>query len=394
MLFWRNGLFAVGPESAGAHPGPACYRKGGPLTITDANLFLGRIVPEHFPKIFGPNEDQPLGTEIVFELFTELTEEINKDNRAAGRAQFSAEEVALGFLRVASEVMARPIRALTEARGHDTSDHMLSCFGGAGGQHACDVAAALSISQVVIHKYSSILSAYGLSLADVVHEVQRPAAMAFGPSKYPEITTTLDELSETATNHLRNQKLGDDLIRLELYLNMRYEGSNSSFMIMQEPHQKVQNFQTTFEERHSREFGFVFPEKKILIDDFRVRAVGSSAKITGESPYQQLKRVSEKSVAVPEPETKTLICFDANSGRISTGVHLIGSLEPGARLPGPALILDKTQTIFVSPGCVATVLDSTVMIDLAGSEKKVTDVSAVATGEEVNPIKLSIFGHR
>ncbi|KAH7395849.1 5-oxoprolinase [Cadophora sp. MPI-SDFR-AT-0126] len=394
MLFWRNGLFAVGPESAGAHPGPACYRKGGPLTITDANLFLGRIVPEYFPKIFGPNEDLPLGTEIVVELFTKLTKEINNDNRAASRAEFSAEEVALGFLRVASEVMARPIRALTEARGHDTSDHMLSCFGGAGGQHACDVAAALSISQVVIHKYSSILSAYGLSLADVVHEVQRPAAMAFGPSKYPEITATLDELSETAAEHLRSQKLGDDLIRLELYLNMRYEGSNSSFMIMQEPHQNVQNFQRTFEERHSREFGFVFPEKKILIDDFRVRAIGSSAKAEGDSPYQQLKWVAEKQIAVPEPETKTLVCFDAKSGHVSTAVHLLGSLQPGTRLQGPALILDKTQTILVSPGCLATVLESTVMIDLAGPEKKITDTSAVLTGDEVNPIKLSIFGHR
>lgn len=392
MLFWRNRLFAVGPESAGAHPGPACYRKGGPLTITDANLFLGRIVPEYFPKIFGPNEDQPLGTEIVVELFAKLTEEINNDNRAASRAEFSPEEVALGFLRVASEVMARPIRALTEARGHDTSDHMLSCFGGAGGQHACDVAAALSISEVVIHKYSSILSAYGLSLADVVHEVQRPAAMAFGPSKFPEITATLDELSSTATEHLKSQKLGDDLIRLELYLNMRYEGSNSSFMIMQEPRQAIENFQKTFEERHSREFGFVFPEKKILVDDFRVRAVGSAAKHIEDSPYQQLKRVAN-TVAVPEPETKTFICFDAKLGHISTGVHLLGNLQPGTRLSGPALILDKTQTILVSPGCVATVLDSTVMIDLA-AEKKLSDIFSARSGDEVNPIKLSIFGHR
>ena len=123
-------------------------------------------------------------------------------------------------------------------------------------------------------------------------------------------------------------------------------------------------------------------------------AVGSSAKITGESPYQQLKKVSGKIVAIPEPEIKTLICFDAKSGHISTGVHLLGNLEPGTRLPGPALILDKTQTILVSPGCVATVLDSTVMIDLAGPGNKTTNVSAVATGEEVNPIKLSIFGHR
>ncbi|KAH7010181.1 Hydantoinase/oxoprolinase-domain-containing protein [Ilyonectria destructans] len=143
----RNGLFAVGSESAGAHPGPACYRKGGPLAIIDAKLFLGRIAPEYFPKIFGVNEDQPLGTEIVAEKFAHLTKEINADNRAAGRREFTAQEVALRFLQVASEVMARPIRALTEARGYDTSDHTLACFGGAGGQHACDVARALSISE-------------------------------------------------------------------------------------------------------------------------------------------------------------------------------------------------------------------------------------------------------
>ncbi|KAI1300869.1 5-oxoprolinase [Xylaria venustula] len=395
MLFWRNGLFVVGPESAGAHPGPACYRKGGPLTITDANLFLGRIAPDYFPKIFGPNEDQPLSTEIVNEKFAQLTKEINADNVAAGRGEFTAEEVALGFLRVASEVMARPIRALTEARGHDTSEHILSCFGGAGGQHACDVAKALSISQVVIHKYSSILSAYGLSLADLVHEIQRPAAMDFNSSNISKISETLDELSASTTEHLVKSRVAKDRIRLELYLNMRYEGSNSSFMIMQEAGSAIKDYQKHFEERHSREFGFAFPEKKILIDDFRVRAIGSMNDYAGMSPYQQLKKFADTEITVPSPETTMEVCFDAAVGRTKTDVHLLGNLKPGTRITGPVLILDNTQTIVVAPGSIASILENTVVIDIVGNSNKETPISS-STGDElnVNPIKLSIFGHR
>ncbi|KAH7029893.1 hydantoinase [Microdochium trichocladiopsis] len=396
MLFWRNGLFAVGPESAGAHPGPACYRKGGPLTITDANVFLGRVVPEYFPKIFGPNEDEPLDTQVVADKFAQLTAEINADNQAAGRNELTAEQVALGFLRVASEVMARPIRALTEARGFDASDHILSCFGGAGGQHACDVAQALSISQVVIHKYSSILSAYGLALADLVHETQRPAAITFTANNYDEITKVLSELSAAASDHLVGQKVDRELIRLELYLNMRYEGSNSSFMVMQESGEEIGSFQRSFEERHLREFGFVFPGKKILIDDFRVRAIGSTASSAGSSPYQQRKHVANKVVTLPTPEMITKVCFEAQLKRVDTPIYLMAKLEPGSTIPGPALVLDNTQTLLVVPGTVATILESSVMIDLEDEQQSAqVEQAGVQTSEdEVNPIKLSIFSHR
>lgn len=159
ILFWENGLFRVGPESAGAHPGPAAYRKGGPLTITDANLLLGRLLPEYFPKIFGPGEDQPLDVQGVREKFEELAGDILRDT---GR-KVTPEEVALGFIEVANETMCRPIRSLTEARGFELDSHNLAVFGGAGGQHACEIAENLSISRVVMHKYSSLLSAYGES---------------------------------------------------------------------------------------------------------------------------------------------------------------------------------------------------------------------------------------
>ncbi|KAI5465991.1 Hydantoinase B/oxoprolinase-domain-containing protein [Mariannaea sp. PMI_226] len=395
MLFWRGGLFVVGPESAGAHPGPACYRKGGPLTVTDANLFLGRIKPEYFPKIFGLNEDEPLGLEITTQKFEELTAKINADNRAEGKAELSPEAVALGFLRVADEVMARPIRALTEARGYDTSEHLLACFGGAGGQHACSLAKALSISRVVVHKFSSILSAYGLSLADVVHEAQRPGAIEYGKATKETAEAALAELAKEASEQLLSQGIQESQIRHEKYLNLRYEGSATSFMILQEGEES--DFQTLFEARHMREFGFKSPGKKVLIDDFRVRGVGSAASHQGESPYQQLKKVI-KTAPPPRKET-TKVCFDAVDGRVDTPVYILSELSAGVEIPGPALILDKTLTILVVPDSIATITDSCVVIDVERAERTVNSATAITEHAveskiEVSPIQLSIFGHR
>ena len=158
-------------QSAGAHPGPACYRKGGPLTITDANLFLGRLIPEHFPSIFGPHANEPLDVATVKRKFEDFTVEINKDLVI----KLTAEEVALGFIKMGNETMARPIRNITEARGFATNSHNLVTFGGAGGQHACAIARKLGIPRIIIHKYSSILSAYGIGLAKIVSDVSEPS---------------------------------------------------------------------------------------------------------------------------------------------------------------------------------------------------------------------------
>ena len=285
MLFWRNGLFVVGPDSASAHPGPACYRKGGPLTVTDANLFLGRLLPEYFPKIFGPNEDQPLDTEITARRFAELTAVINKEQKAKGHVEFTPEDVALGFLKVADESMSRPIRALTEARGHNTSTHNLACFGGAGGQHACSVAAVLGISRIIIHKYSSILSAYGMTLADVVTEFQQPAADVFDSSTQDSFQAKLEALVQQSSSALESQGFTPKNIRHELYLNMRHAGTSTSFMILKGQHW---DFAKEFEKRHQIEFGFSTKDKPILVDDIRVRSIGSSSRQKEKSPYVQV----------------------------------------------------------------------------------------------------------
>jgi 5-oxoprolinase (ATP-hydrolysing) len=231
ILTWRNGLFYVGPESASAHPGPACYRKGGPLTVTDANLFLGRLLPEYFPHIFGPNEDQPLDTEITAQKFQDLTQKINVERRHHFQPEYTPEEVALGFLKVADESMARPIRNLTEARGFETSSHHLACFGGAGGQHACSVAASLGISRIIIHKYSSVLSAYGLALAEVVKESQEPVSSDY-ISSHSSLLQRFDDMAAAANQEMQEQGFPSNQVRHEQYLNMRYEGSDTSLMIL------------------------------------------------------------------------------------------------------------------------------------------------------------------
>jgi 5-oxoprolinase (ATP-hydrolysing) len=180
-LFFNNGLFVVGPDSVGAHPGPVCYRKGGQLAVTDANLVLGRLLPQYFPKLFGPSENEPLDAEGTRRAFEALADEINALAKANGMATKTVEEIALGYLQVANEAMCRPIRNLTNMKGYDVTTHALVCFGGAGPQHCCAIAKALGMRRVIVHPYSGILSAYGLSMADLVVERQMPTAEVYNP---------------------------------------------------------------------------------------------------------------------------------------------------------------------------------------------------------------------
>lgn len=387
ILTWRNGLFYVGPESASAHPGPACYRKGGPLTVTDANLFLGRLLPEYFPHIFGPSEDQPLDTEVTAKLFNELTQKINTERREKGMLEYSPEEVAQGFLEVADESMARPIRNLTQARGFETASHHLACFGGAGGQHACTVAASLGISRIIIHKYSSVLSAYGLALAEVVKESQEPVSTNYLSSK-SSLQKQFEDISKAATEDMKTQGFVEDQVRHELYLNMRYEGSDTSLMILK-PEDESVDFLEQFRTRHRREFNFN-SERPVLVDDIRVRTTAASKVRTEKSPLVQLREASIQDVT-GAPDNTTKAYFDGH-GRIDTPVYLLDKLDKNARVQGPAVIIDKTQTIVVVPGAVANILETCIVIDLKETDKGSVDAGSLTS--QIDPIRLSIFGHR
>ena len=399
-LFWRNGLFAVGPESAGAHPGPACYRKGGPLTITDANLFLGRLPPDFFPKIFGENEDEGLDTEASEKLFKELAEKINKDVAGGNEEQeMSVDEVAYGFIKIANETMTRPIRSLTEARGHDTSKHRLATFGGAGGQHAVAIAEALGIRQILIHKYSSVLSAYGMALADVVDERQEPESKVWvedGDTK-KHLQSKMEDLKEKARKQLKDQGFANEKIRFEEYLNMRYRGTESALMVIKPSKEEAEKFYggddwafgKAFIRQHEQEFGFTLPDRDIIVDDVRARGIGKTFEGLERTVDQQLKEIKSRDLKSEEKQYSSRKVY-FKGGRQNTPIYRLEDLHVGDRLQGPAVLADGTQTIVVPPGTSALIIETHVVINIGKSE---TQEKRVDT-EKVDPIMLSIFAHR
>ncbi|KAK9447465.1 Hydantoinase B/oxoprolinase-domain-containing protein [Limtongia smithiae] len=382
-LFWRNGLFVVGPESASAHPGPACYRKGGPLTVTDANLLLGRLVPEFFPKIFGPHENDGLDIEASERLFMELTATINAE--LGPGHEMSVDQVAHGFIKVADETMIRPIRALTEAKGYDTSKHRLATFGGAGGQHAVAIAEALGISQILVHKYSSVLSAYGMALADVVQEVQEPSSLVFNDVTEMSFVDRFDALKMKAAQALYDQGFTDDNIEYELYLNMRYQGTESALMIIKPA--EGWDFKSPFIAHHMQEFGFILPNRDLIVDDVRVRGIGKAFQLSEESVDEQLKTVTTKAVSTSKASFRKQVYFQG--GRMNTPVYKLENLDIGSKITGPAILADGTQTIVVPPLTSAVMLKTHVIVNIGDEAGKKS-----ATTEKVDPITLSIFGHR
>ncbi|KAK8163902.1 oxoprolinase [Phyllosticta citrichinensis] len=381
ILSWRNGLFVVGPESAGANPGPACYRKGGPLTVTDANLFLGRLLPKRFPSIFGPSGDQPLDAEIVKQNFQELTATIN--NSFDSEERMTPEEVAFGFLAMANETMSRPIRNITEARGFTISSHNLASFGGAGGQHACAIAQILDVPRIIIHRFSSILSAYGIGLADIVAETAAPSTCRYSKDNLKDILVQFEELKEKTTSDLVSQDVRQELVEHECFLNMRYEGSDTSLSIRQPENN---DFQTSFAETHRREFAFELA-RPIVVDSIRVRGVGKSRDQDTQSAsiFQELKKLQR----LPAPEAQSTQSVFIQNGWIDVPVFELPLLDKGAFLFGPALIVDNTQTILIDPAWKVTVLKSHIVIDAPVKEKK-------ESGEQkgVSPVELSTFASR
>jgi 5-oxoprolinase (ATP-hydrolysing) len=399
-LFWRNGLFVVGPESASAHPGPACYRKGGPLTITDANLFLGRLLPDFFPKIFGKNEDEGLDEQASKALFEELTKQINEDIAGSTDKAMSLDEVAYGFIKIANETMTRPIRSLTEARGHDTSKHRLATFGGAGGQHAVAIAEALGITQILVHRYSSVLSAYGMALADVVDERQEPESKVWSEGEGEAKTYLqgkMDELKKKSAATLRDQGFEEGQLHFEEYLNMRYRGTESALMILKPTGDESKAefggedwaFGKAFIKQHEQEFGFTLPDRDIIIDDVRVRGIGKTFEGLERTVDQQLADIKPKDVAKGDKVYGSKSVY-FEGGRQETSIYKLEDLAVGDRIKGPAIIADGTQTIVVTPNATALLIDTHVVINVGeneGAEKQLTT-------KEVDPIMLSIFAHR
>ncbi|RDB22011.1 Uncharacterized protein C11D3.15 [Hypsizygus marmoreus] len=352
-LTFRNGLFLAGPESAGAEPGPACYRKGGPLAVTDANLLLGRLIPDYFPKIFGKSEKEPLDVQASKVAFEKIAREINESHT---QDDLTLDEVVYGFIKVANETMCRPIRALTEARGHATSKHILASFGGAGGQHACEIASLLGIKTILIHRYSSILSAYGLALADRAYELQEPSSTFYTPQNKESLFARLDKMTADVTAELKRQGFEDKRVHVERMLNMRFDGTDTALMVL--PNENDGNgkedFEAAFKRVYKSEFGFLLETKNVLVDDLKVRGIGKTFDTLGESVYSEVARLTTRPVDIQAKADSTYSVYFDHVGRVDdTPVFLLDNLEVGDSLEGPAMIIDQTQTIVLIPGARA-----------------------------------------
>ncbi|MCB1330003.1 MAG: hydantoinase B/oxoprolinase family protein, partial [Maritimibacter sp.] len=366
ILAFRDGRFQVGPESAGADPGPACYRRGGPLTVTDCNVMLGRLQPAHFPAVFGPGADQPLDTEAVRAGFARLAAEIAAET---GSAQIQPEEVARGFLRIAVDNMAAAIKKISVERGHDVTGYTLQCFGGAGGQHACLVADALGMKKVFLHPYAGVLSAFGMGLADIraLREAQFDAPLA----QAEEASLRLEALADEAGAEVRAQGVADVEIRRRAHL--RYEGSHQPLDVAFGAEDAMQ---AAFEEAHRARFGFHSPERAIVFDMLAVEAVGH----TGAAPGMSAP------TGDGAPLDHVRAWFD---GWQQVPLYDRATLGAGARLTGPAIVTEATGTNVIEPGWTAEV-DAQGNLILARTEAKARPPAA---GTEVDPVLLEVFNN-
>lgn len=348
----------VGPESAGADPGPACYRRGGPLTITDCNLLLGRIRGDRFPALFGPNGDLPIDRAIVEQRFAALADEVE----AATGLRRTAEDLAEGFLTIAVAAMANAIKTISVARGHDVTRYTLVSFGGAGGQHACAVADALAMDRIMIHPLAGVLSAFGMGLAR--QRVVREATVAL-PADDPAIDAALDRLAEDAAAALADQ--GGIVDATERRLRLRYAGADSTLTLAAEPSVTLA---ARFTDLHHARFGFAAEGTAIIADAAEAEAIGPALAAGARfSPAATTPAVPDAGGAMP--------LFDRDA------------LIAGQAIDGPALIVDGSGTTFIAPGWRATVDGAAnLMIERFAPRK-----ARRAAGTDVDPVLLELFNN-
>ena len=368
ILHCDESRFRVGPDSAGADPGPCAYRRGGPLTVTDANVMTGKLQPDLFPHIFGPGQDQPLDRRAVVKGFHGMARELD-DGRLP-------EEIAEGFIKIAVTNMANAIKTISVQRGYDVAGYVLNCFGGAGGQHACLVADALGIENVLLHPLSGVLSAYGMGLASVratrTHAVLAPLDDE-GLAKLAEIR---DPLDREARHELALQGIAEDAITITAQAHLRYAGTDSSLPI---PVGSVAKMRGDFESAHRQRFGFISPEKEIEIEAVEVESVGEGATITEADTVRFTAR------GAPAPQTRADMFTHGRWHDVP--VYARTNLAPGVEIDGPALLIEDHQTIVVEPEWRAAVTSKNhLLLTRARAKKAKEDV-----GAEADPVMLEVF---
>ena len=371
ILHYADGRFQAGPDSAGANPGPACYRRGGPLAVTDANVMLGKLQPDFFPAIFGPGQDQPLDVGVVRARFEELAATIG-DGR-------SAEAVAEGFVTIAVENMANAIKKISVQRGYDVTEYLLNCFGGAGGQHACLVADALGMEAVLVHPFSGLLSAYGIGLASVFASRQQALIRPLAEDSLPEIDGLIASLAEKVFDELRAQGVPEDSIAWRPVLMIRYDGTDTALPV-DFTARSIDRAKADFEAAHRAQFGFVYDDKPMIVESIDLQ--GNDRRASGR---EETSRQAADALASPA-ETRRMYC---EGEWREAGVFRRESLEAGNRVAGPALVIESHQTIVVEPGWQAEITERDHVL-LRRIERK---RRLAALGTEADPVMLEVFNN-
>ena len=364
ILHFDGSRYRVGPDSAGANPGPACYRRGGPLTVTDANVMLGKIQPAYFPKVFGPNGDEALDVTAVKSRFSQLTNEI-KDGR-------TAEQVAEGFVQIAVGNMANAIKHISVQRGHDITRYTLCCFGGAAGQHACLVADALAMTRIFIHPHAGVLSAYGMGLADQVAMRSRAVEARLEGCDLEELA---EALASEAREELVKQGIGADRVHVVRRVHLKYEGTDTALMVNLGASADMLR---DFEAAYRKQFSFLMPGRPLIAEAISVEAIA-------------VGQVHQEKPVAPRGEAKVAERVRMFSGGRWYGAPLYRreDLGPGNTVDGPAIIAEANATTVVEPEWRATVtgLDHLVL------ERVTPRRTASAVGTRVDPVMLEIFNN-
>ena len=372
ILSYKDGRFQVGPESAGAIPGPASYGRGGPLTVTDCNVLLGKLNPDFFPKVFGKTGDQPLNFEIVKKKFSDLSDIISKEKNEPMMDIFKMAE---GFLKIAVENMANAIKKISIQKGYDVTNYMLNCFGGAGGQHACNVADSLGISNVMIHPYAGVLSAYGMGLAEI--RSIREGHFEKNITNILDADNLIEILSSQAKKDLNDQDISDASIILLKNAFLHYKGSHQNLEIKFDT---PENMRKSFEQEHKKRFGFFVEDREIFIEMLTVEAVGKKTE-----NYDFLNPNTSTTKANPIAFKKMYV----NGSEINTPIYKRDELIIGQNISGPAIIVEATGTNIIDDGWSGT-LDKHYNLILSRVEEKKLQKGI---GTSVDVVMLEVFNN-
>ena len=335
ILFFDGFSFRVGPESAGANPGPACYRRGGPLTVTDANVMVGKIRPSYFPSIFGDQENLPLDQENVRQKFTQLAQEVST---VTGNLT-TPEKVANGFILIAVQNMANAIKKVSLQKGYDVTKYTLTSFGGAGGQVCCLIADTLGIKTIFLHPYAGVLSAYGMGLADICFLQEKAVEQLLNKALIPQLNTLINELEIEGKNKLNNQS-SHLKEKVNKKVNLKYQGTDSTLLI--DFADNPETMSKEFEEEHRSRYGFIQSNKPLIVESISVEVIQQM-----ETPEESL--ISRSRLLNESPKPLETVQIFTNDTWHNTPIYRREHLQPQDRIDGPAIIVEKISTIVVEP---------------------------------------------